>query len=137
MQGQFWEVDSEQAMKNFIKHVETLYAEKRYVRFQWDTTKKRTIAQNNALHLWLGQLAHTLNNAGMDMKKTLKPHVEIPWTVQSAKEHLWRPIQIAMTDKESTKEQERADYSKIYETICRHLAQSHGITAPEWPTKNG
>lgn len=137
MQGEFWEINSEQSLKNAIEHLEKLYAEKRYIRIQWDTTKRRTVTQNNALHLWLGQLSKTLNDAGMDMKKTLKPHVEIPWTMHSAKDHLWRPIQIAITGEESSTEPKRGDYSAIYETICRHLAQSHGITAPEWPIKNG
>ncbi len=35
--------------------------------------------QRNALHLYCEMLACALNNAGYDMKKTLKEEVEIPW----------------------------------------------------------
>ena len=132
-----WTIKSEDSKKRFIEHIEELYAKHGHIAVQYSTAKPRTMAQNSALHLWLGQLAQKLNDAGLDMKKTLKPDVEIPWTVQSAKDHLWRPIQRVITGDESTKDPERSEYNKIYETISRHLAQSHGITAPEWPTKNG
>ena len=96
----------------------------------------RTIAQNNALHLWLGQVAGLLNEKGLDMKKVLKPEVDIPWTLQSAKDHLWRPIQRLMTGEESTKDAKRAEYIEIHETICRHLAQTKGVELPKWPSRN-
>jgi hypothetical protein len=130
-------VNSEESKKRFIARMEELYEKHGHVAVQYTTAKPRTMAQNSALHLWLGHLATVLNDAGLDMKKTLKPDVEIPWTVQSAKDHLWRPIQRIMTGDESTKDPERAEYSKIYETLSRHLANSHGIKVPEWPSKNG
>ena len=130
-------VNSEESKKRFMARMEELYEKHGHIAVQYTTTKPRTMAQNSALHLWLGHLATVLNDSGLDMKKTLKPNVEIPWTVQSAKDHLWRPIQRIMTGDESTKDPERAEYSKIYETLSRHLATSHGIKVPEWPSKNG
>jgi hypothetical protein len=41
--------------------------------------KTRTLKQNAALHLMFTQLAQELNEAGFDMKKTLKPEIEIMW----------------------------------------------------------
>jgi hypothetical protein len=128
-------VNSERSRDEFIKHAAELYDKHKFVTFSYTIAKQRTMAQNNALHLWLGQLAQVLNEGGMDMKKLLKPEVDIPWTVQSAKEYLWRPIQKAMLGKDSTRDPERQEYTQIYETICRHLAATHGIKAPEWPTK--
>jgi len=130
-------VNSEESKKRFLARMEELYEKHGHIAVQYTTAKPRTMAQNSALHLWLGHLATVLNDAGLDMKKTLKPDVEIPWTVQSAKNHLWRPIQRIMTGDESTKDPERAEYGKIYETLSRHLANSHGIKVPEWPSKNG
>jgi 3-phenylpropionate/cinnamic acid dioxygenase small subunit len=132
-----WTVKDDDSKKRFIAHIEELYAKHKRIEIQYTTAKPRTLAQNNALHMWLAHVAKRLNEAGLDMKKTLKPEVEIPWTMQSAKDHLWRPVQRIMTGEESTKEPERAEYTKVYETISRHLAQTHGITIPGWPTKNG
>ena len=48
--------------------------------------------QNNALHLWLEMVAKCLNDAGLDMRHTIREDVDMPWT-QSLKEYLWRPLQ--------------------------------------------
>lgn len=77
-------------------------------------------------------MASELNNAGYDMKKTLKPEVNIPWTKDSVKEFLWRPIQKAMTGKRSTTEMNTVDPSDIYEVLNRHLGEKFGIFVM-WP----
>jgi len=100
-----------------------------------ESGRQRTLSQNSALHLWLQQLADALNDAGLDMKTVLKEEVEIPWTLESAKNHLWRPIQIIMQDTESTADADRTDYTEIYEVITRHLQQKHGISIPSWPDR--
>ena len=61
----------------------------------------RTLKQNNALHLFFWQLAEELNAAGLDMKKVLKPQVDITWTTDSIKDYLWRPLQIALLKKKT------------------------------------
>lgn len=93
---------------------------------------QRTDQQNKALYLYFEMLSKALNDAGLDMRVVLKPEVEIPWTKISVKEHLWRPIQKIMLDKESTTEANTSDYNKIYEVLHRHMAQKHGITVL-WP----
>ena len=60
---------------------------------------KRTRKQNNSIHLYCQQLADTLNDAGLDQRKVLKPEVDIPWDMEDVKEKIWRPIQIALTKK--------------------------------------
>ena len=99
------------------------------------TEKQRTLTQNRCLHQWLRQLAADLNDSGLDMKKTLRHDAEIPWSCERAKDFMWRPVQLAMTGEESTAEQITAAYPKIYEVIVRHLAQTHGFTAPPWPDR--
>ena len=74
------------------------------------------------------QLATTLNDAGLDMKKTLKPGVEIPWTPATIKEWLWRPIQNALLNKESTTELTTKEIDQVFETLVRHLGEKFGIT---------
>jgi hypothetical protein len=100
-----------------------------------EVERKRTHTQNRCLHAWLRQLAEDLNAAGLDMKKTLRHDAEIPWNMERAKDFMWRPVQEAITDKESTADAITTDYPAIYEVIVRHLAQTHGFTAPPWPDR--
>ena len=94
--------------------------------------KARTLLQNSALHLYLKLLAEELNSAGYDMRKTMKPEAEIPWNMQNAKDFLWRPIQLALTEQESTTKLTRKQISEVYETLNRHLAQKFGVSVA-WP----
>jgi len=91
--------------------------------------EQRTSKQNNALHLYLAQLSKALNDAGLDMKAVLKPEVEIPWTPENVKNHLWRPVQRIYLNKESTTELTTDEISKVYDVINRHLAK-FGISVP-------
>jgi hypothetical protein len=90
----------------------------------------RTSKQNRALHLWIRKLVLELDNAGLDMKAVLKPTVDIPWTDALAKQYLWKPVQMAMLGKESTKELETDEVSKVYETLNRHMANKFGVSIP-------
>lgn len=92
--------------------------------------KQRTLQQNKALWKYCELLAEALNGAGLDMKKTLKPDVDIPWNKDSVREHLWRPIQIAMTGKHSTTELDTVEPSQIHAVLDLHLSQKFGLTVP-------
>ncbi len=91
-------------------------------------SKQRTLQQNRALHLYFTLLADELNSAGYDMRKTLKPSVDIPWNGKSVKEYLWRPIMKAQLGKESTTEMTTKDIDTIFDTINRHLGEKFGLT---------
>lgn len=97
--------------------------------------KQRTIQQNKALHKYCEMLAESLNSAGYEMKAVLAvKQVDVPWTRESVKEVLWRPIQEAMTGKESTTQLDRMEPSQIYEVLNRHIAQNFGVSVP-WPSE--
>lgn len=89
--------------------------------------KQRTDQQNKALHLFFTQLAEELNSAGLDMRKTLKPEVDIPWSGKTIKEYLWRPIMKAQLGKESTTELTTKEIDLVFDTINRHLGEKFGI----------
>jgi hypothetical protein len=93
----------------------------------------RTIQQNKAMHKYFSSLADAFNDAGLDMKKVLKPHVEIPWTPASVKKFLWTPIQDAMLQKESTTELETHEVDKVYKTLSRHISEKFGVNV-EFPS---
>ena len=95
--------------------------------------KQRTELQNRSLHLYFTQLAEELNNSGYDMKKVLKPSVDIPWNSKSIKEFLFRPIMKIQTGKSSTTELTTKEIDEIYDVINRHIGEKFGIHV-EWPS---
>lgn|SRR3990167_1614411 len=91
---------------------------------------KRTARQNRALHLYFGLLAETFNDAGLDMRAVLKPEVDIPWTANTIKEYIWRPVQQLQVGKKSTTELSKWEINQVWETINRHIAEKFGIHEP-------
>ena len=91
---------------------------------------QRTKQQNKALHVLFNLLAETLNENGLDMRKTLKPGVEIPWGGKAVKEYLWRPIQEAQLAKHSTTELTTVEIDEVFDTLNRHLGEKFGLHVP-------
>lgn len=88
---------------------------------------KRTNQQNKALHVLFQLLSNTLNEAGLDMRATLKPDINIPWSGPSVKEFLWRPVQTAQLQKKSTTELTTVEIDQVFDTINRHLGERFGL----------
>jgi len=89
-----------------------------------------TTKQMKALHLGFEQMAQMLNDAGLDMKKVLKPSVDIPWTKLTVKEYLWRPIMQAYTRKGSTAALTTKETVNTWDVLNRHLGENLGIHQP-------
>lgn len=97
---------------------------------------RRTEQQNRALHLGCEMIAAALNDAGLDMRVVLKPDVSIPWTKESVKAYMFKPVMTLMTTKSSTTELAKNDgeIEKIWDTVMRFLAQNHGIEYIPFPS---
>ena len=98
---------------------------------------KRTDAQNRALNLYCQMLADALNDAGYDMKTFLTKfeyRLPVPWTQKSVKETLWRPIQKAMFDKQSTTDMDTIEPNEVYTALSKAIAEKTGVHV-EWPTR--
>lgn len=78
-------------------------------------------------------LAQQLTDAGFDMKRTLKPDVDIPWTKQTVKEYLWKPIMVALLNKESTTQLTTKEVDQVFSVLNRHLGDKLGIVL-EFPS---
>lgn len=91
---------------------------------------KRTNQQNRALHMLFNLISEELNEHGLDMRKTLKPEVDIPWNPGTVKEYLWRPIQKAQLNKSSTKKLTTKEIDEVFDTINKHLGERLGIHIP-------
>ena len=97
--------------------------------------RTRTERQNSALHLFLTQLADTLNAAGYTVNLVLQKKVDLDWTLNSAKELLWRPAMQALTGKTSTTEMDKLeDINSVYDHLNRHISERFGIEVPPWPS---
>jgi len=77
-------------------------------------------------------LAESLNDSGQDMRMVLKPEIEIPWTLESIKMLMFKPIAKAMFDVESTKDLDTKQISEVYEVLNRHTAEKLGVSVI-WP----
>lgn len=91
---------------------------------------QRTAKQNRAIHVFFKLLADALNDAGLDMVAVLKKGADIPWTADSVKERLWKPVQEAAIGEVSTTKMDRSQVSHVYEILTRHLGQKFGVSVP-------
>jgi hypothetical protein len=128
--------NSDERCEQAVAELRRLYREHRYVEVDFRVgERQRTMTQNKALHLWFEFLAETLNDAGYDMRKTLREGAEIPWTGSAVKEYLWKPVQEALQGKQSTAEANRVEYTEVREALTEHLYNRLGVVAPEWPKR--
>lgn len=129
-------VHSWESCEEMCAEVRRQFRKHGHVEFHWTEGRQRTMTQNRALHLWFRLLAEELNDAGLDMRTVIREDVEIPWSESSVKEYIWRPVQKALQQKESTTEADRTDYTEVRDVIERHLGQKFGVHVPPWPTVN-
>ena len=106
---------------------------------QLDEPKKypvRTGQQNRALHVLFRLVAETLNEHGLDMRKALKPEIDIPWTDKAVKEFLWRPVQKAQLNKQSTTELTTVEIDQVFDTLNKYFGERFGLHVP-FPSIDG
>jgi len=92
--------------------------------------KQRTTQQNRALYKFYELVSEDLNNAGYSVLKTLRHDVEIDWNATLFKELMWKPIQKAITKKNSTADLTSGELQIIYDTLNRHLGEKLKIHTP-------
>ena len=97
--------------------------------------KLRTLLQNRASHKDWSMIAEKLNDAGLDMRKVLKQEISIPWTTESVKNFIVKPIMKAMYNKNSTTKLEKNtdEIEKLHNVIMRELGEKFGIEYHEFP----
>lgn len=91
-------------------------------------TDIRTVKQNAAMHKFFSLTAEQLNDKGLDMKTVIK--ADVPWSMEAVKNYMWRPIQKAILDKESTTKLKKDEIDLIYNTMNRLLGEKFGIHVP-------
>ena len=100
--------------------------------------RMRTFLQNSSLHKYLSLLADKLNDAGFDIRKVLEAMREgftISCTGENLKETVWRPMQQALFNIESSTQLDTKQVSEVYENVNRFTAERFGVTQ-EWPDRH-
>ena len=126
-------INSKQSLDAYKKYLDTQFEQHKFLRLSLKTGKQRTLSQNSALHLFCQQLADALNDAGFDFRTFIKAGYAVPFNDQLVKNFIWRPIQKAITGKDSTTKPETGQYAEIYDVLNVKLAE-YGLFVA-WPCK--
>ncbi len=92
-----------------------------------------TSSQRNSAWLYMTLKVQQLNEAGLEMRKVLKPTYAIPWTKESFHDHIWVKLQKAMYGTDSMRALKKLQVSKIHEVIERELGEKHGLDYIPFP----
>ena len=91
----------------------------------------RTELQNRAIHLYCTWLADALNAAGYGMSyvmRILSKNQDIPWSMESVKERLWRPTQKHTFGKDSTTKLNTDEVGTVYEALNLCTSDKLGVS---------
>ena len=103
----------------------------------WTRRAIRTAKQNSSLHKYLTLLSGALNDAGWDMKEVMgriSKSATIPWSASAIKERLWRPVQVASFDVESSTKLDTIEIQVVYDSLNNITASQLGVSIP-WPSE--
>jgi hypothetical protein len=134
--GEFTIITNEYQRDLAIAELQKKFNENSYLQIQMTTVKRRTSRQNNAIHVYCREAAKDLNEAGCDQRKVLKPSLAIPWTMESFKDNLFKPIMQAMFGIESTTQLKTGQVGEVYEALNRELSEKFGVST-EFPDRGG
>tara|TARA_Y200000002_G_C22471509_1_gene574776 strand:+ start:185 stop:604 length:420 start_codon:yes stop_codon:yes gene_type:complete len=135
-EGQFSIVTNEHQRDLLIQEIKDRFEAHGYLQIKMTEAKTRTSRQNNALHLYCRIAAKDLNDAGCDQRKVLKPSMSIPWTMESFKENLFKPVMAAMFGHTTTADLKTGQVGEVYDTINRELSEKFGVQT-SFPDRGG
>jgi preprotein translocase subunit SecD len=125
------------SLTSLAKAISTIDAEWHEHKYLEVTIKRkagqRTDQQRKAIEVYCRELANKLNEAGLDQRAVLarmREGVEIPWRQESVKESLWREIQKAVVNKESSAKLTWDEVSKVYDVLNRWTGGTLGVSVP-------
>ena len=102
--------------------------------------KPKTPAQRSAVHLWIRHVAEQLNDAGLEKRVVIERlgerGIDMPWTQESFKADVYKPIFQSVFAKQSTEEASTTDHDKIYHGLIRWFALEFEIELPPFPSKD-
>lgn len=96
----------------------------------------RSDAQNRARWLFCDQMAHLLNDSGLDMRAFISEGIDMPWSKDTFMSFVWKPTFKMLTGKTTTRKETTQDINRIYDVINRAVTErSNGmIKTPPFPS---
>jgi hypothetical protein len=96
--------------------------------------KTRTNKQNRALHLWFNQVADLLNNKGITFESIAG--LEAPFTGEYIKVNWFKPIVLAMFEKNTTTKLNTTEINQVFDVVSKHISEMTGefIEFPSFET---
>ena len=87
--------------------------------------KTRSLLQNAALHKYFEMISQQLNEMGITFvhRGLVKDEIESPYTAKIVKDFVWRPIQMALFDIESTKDINTSQINTIIDVLSKWFAE--------------
>lgn len=100
--------------------------------------KPKTPTQRNAEHVWFRMCAEFCNEHGIEKRVVIDRlsdrGIDMPWTEESWKEDVWKPILEKVTGATSTEDESTTDIDFLYSGLTRWFAQTFGETLPPFPS---
>ena len=124
-----WLVQSKKQAEFFNKFVME-EAEAGRDRYYSIVNANRSNKQNATLHVLLRRLAEGLNDAGYEIPHPFKKELEIPYTENSVKELIYKPIIKAMFGADSSTELDTAQFSEAMTTTVDAVCRNTGVNVP-------
>lgn len=129
--------NSEKSYAQLLREMRQAFDSAKYISVKIDTGRQRTNQEQKAIEVFCRELADMLNGHGLDIQGVLKEkQVSVPWSQETVKECIYKPIVLAMTGKESTVDLERGQCSRVRDILNRHFVELFGLECPEWPSKD-
>ena len=87
--------------------------------------KTRSLLQNRALHLYFKFISDELNNLGLEFtyQGLNISNLSTRYTEKIVKDFIWRPIQIALFDVESTTKIDTKQMNEVIDVITKYFAE--------------
>lgn len=126
-------INSEKSLYDHIDYLRSQFKKHKYLRIDVKTGKQRSDQQRKALQVYCKNVAYVLNDKGITFKMFFKDGFEVPWTMDIVKDEVWRPVQRAILNKESTTKPLTNEYQQVFEPLNLKLSE-WGIHVP-WPVK--
>lgn len=92
-----------------------------------------TDSQRKGVWKYMTMKAEQLNDAGLDVRKVMKPTFNIPWTKDMVHDLLWIPIQKVMYRTKTMRSLKKLQVSEIYKVIEREFGEKHHLDSIPFP----
>ena len=137
MSFQAFTINSEHTLEACKNWLDKTWHEKKWMQLTPNFDRGRTVTQNSALHVYCGLLATAFNEAGLYYTFTFNgKESQCEWTPETVKERIWRTVQKAVTNKDSSTRLTTKECTKVYENVNLLTAEKFGISI-DWPVRGG